>query len=646
MPGMVDRVLTSFPAHTHPLTLVSDPDDILADETIWAGLLSRGFHVVREDDPFALRVAVRRHHPWSAAEPLVVITAGPLETLPYDLWQQGRRVVLDLHQFFPNLAYPLVRQLSPAQRARLAAAVEKDGTPARMLTERETATYVLRTVFGLSLDPPPSTASLLVWLADYAASGDPMPASLADRVYDRLHGVPSLQSLPLDQWLANPATYPRDMQREWEGAVRSLPSTGSSLLPFAADTQLQDALPALVRRGVLHPVVDTGPVPEWARPAVISDGTHAGVAELNAGLAEVDRWLQIGEPRWEDWQSVARCWAEVTSRRYDPALVLTSDARVRYDELAAQLDQRFATWLRAQYTRLAGRVLPTPHELYHVPQWLASRHTQHKSGKVALLVLDGMALADWVQVRAVWQARHSYWQMHEALVLAQVPSITAVSRLALISGRPPDRFAYDELNNRHEAQWWTRFWEEQGIESSSARYERLTGTGEHPAALTSHRTKALCLVSTAIDEMVHGTTQGAAGMHAMLDVWLRDTAGEGSARVEGAIEILLGLGYAITVTSDHGHVEATGIGPLTDGVLAGTRSKRARVYSPATLAQSARARYPDTILWEPDRLLPQDTSAVMPPGRGAFVRVGDRVVSHGGITLDEMVVPLVTITKK
>ena len=30
---MLERILALFPPHTHPLTLVSDPDGVLADET-------------------------------------------------------------------------------------------------------------------------------------------------------------------------------------------------------------------------------------------------------------------------------------------------------------------------------------------------------------------------------------------------------------------------------------------------------------------------------------------------------------------------------------------------------------------------------------------------------------------------------------
>ena len=104
----------------HPLTLVSDPDGILADEVILAELSARGFRIITETDPVALRHRYHQLEPITTTDPVIVVTPGPLERLPYDLWQQGQHVTLALHSLFPNLDYPTLRLLSPAGRSRLA----------------------------------------------------------------------------------------------------------------------------------------------------------------------------------------------------------------------------------------------------------------------------------------------------------------------------------------------------------------------------------------------------------------------------------------------------------------------------------------------------------------------------------------------
>ncbi len=136
-------------------------------------------------------------------------------------------------------------------------------------------------------------------------------------------------------------------------------------------------------------------------------------------------------------------------------------------------------------------------------------------------------------------------------------------------------------------------------------------------------------------------------MHASLRTWLHsdDLDQQRSTWIEGLIRQLLDHGYAVTVTSDHGHVAAEGIGQPQEGALVLTRSKRARLYDSPDLARLVQAQYPATTLWHDDGLLPDSTWALMPRGRGAFAPAGTAVVSHGGLTIEEMVVPLVTITK-
>ncbi|MBP6015799.1 MAG: PglZ domain-containing protein [Candidatus Promineofilum sp.] len=69
-------------------------------------------------------------------------------------------------------------------------------------------------------------------------------------------------------------------------------------------------------------------------------------------------------------------------------------------------------------------------------------------GRVALLVLDGLSLADWGRVREAWAARRPDWAMTQrGPLLAQIPTATAVSRQALVSGRRPAEFAKIIISN-------------------------------------------------------------------------------------------------------------------------------------------------------------------------------------------------------
>jgi hypothetical protein len=231
--------------------------------------------------------------------------------------------------------------------------------------------------------------------------------------------------------------------------------------------------------------------------------------------------------------------------------------------------------------------------------------------------------------------------MQEQSLLAQIPSITAISRQALVSGLRPAQFADTLTSNRREAQRWAEFWRSQGLPANAYALTRLPDRiGEpYPTEIDSMHTQALCCISSVIDKMLHGVTQGASDLIASIRVWLQQS----SPWLERLIQTLLDAGYTVHLTSDHGHVAAIGYGQPREGVTVETRSKRARIYGNEDFVARVREQYPETILWHDDGLLPQNRWVLMPNGRQAFAPVGERVVSHGGLTIEEMVVPLVTI---
>ena len=162
-----------------------------------------------------------------------------------------------------------------------------------------------------------------------------------------------------------------------------------------------------------------------------------------------------------------------------------------------------------------------------------------------------------------------------------------------------------------------------------------------PDEIDSSRVRSLCLIDNSIDDILHGASLGAADVQASLLLWLD----RHSRRVEQVIERLLEQGFTVCLTSDHGHVEACGIGQPREGLLVQSRCKRARVYDQRAAALQWHDRFPDTVLWEDDGLLPADAHVLMPKDRSAFTQYGETVVTHGGLTLDEVVVPLITITR-
>jgi len=142
-----------FPPRIHPLTLVSDPDRLLAGEKVMQELTYRGFRIIQENDPVLLRHRVEEMRPFSSENPVIILTTDSLEDLPYDLYQCAYRINLSLHQYFPNLAYPVLQTLSPDQIEML----ETHLQPVQPLSRQKTIDFLLQEVFGaepVSLSQP------------------------------------------------------------------------------------------------------------------------------------------------------------------------------------------------------------------------------------------------------------------------------------------------------------------------------------------------------------------------------------------------------------------------------------------------------------------------------------------------------------
>ena len=137
---------------------------------------------------------------------------------------------------------------------------------------------------------------------------------------------------------------------------------------------------------------------------------------------------------------------------------------------------------------------------------------------------------------------------------------------------------------------------------------------------------------------MHGMELGTAGMHNQVRQWANQQF------MAGLLDVLFDHDFDVLLTSDHGNIEAEGCGRPSEGAIADLRGERARVYPDQVLRSRVKEQFPDAIEW-PTLGLPEDYLALLAPGRSAFVREGERIVGHGGISLEEIVVPMVQIER-
>ncbi len=147
------------------------------------------------------------------------------------------------------------------------------------------------------------------------------------------------------------------------------------------------------------------------------------------------------------------------------------------------------------------------------------------------------------------------------------------------------------------------------------------------------------LVVDKIDRIMHGMELGTAGMHNQVRQWAEQ------GWLAAVLDRLLDGGFRIFLTSDHGNVEAEGMGRPSEGNLADLRGERVRIYPDETLREGMLQKLPAAIPW-PAIGLPDHFFSLLAPARRAFVKEGVRIVAHGSISVEELIVPLIQIERR
>ena len=417
------------------------------------------------------------------------------------------------------------------------------------------------------------------------------------------------------------------------------------------DSQVQGLLTSLIQQGMIAPetVEQDVQIPGWAKSGVQESANpeekrQEKIASLLTELLGEVSGFSLPS-RWDDWQRVAMRWAELNAHWYSTEIT-NPDSKQQFKALADILDRGFLGWLEAHYSALGAQRLPVPKQVHHVPHFIEYQRERNVIRRAAMVVLDGLSLADWLIIRSVWAKRNPGWKYSENLLLAQVPTITSISRRSLISGLPPAGFASDLDHLPAEKALWAGFWSRTGLPPESFYYSTISlDRQEYPIEIDSGRMVAVCLVEDTPDKLVHSAYLGAVDHQMSLRLWLSPEQEKNSLALESLLDHLLDLDYAVYLTSDHGHVEAHGISSPSQGILAQTRGKRARLYKDDAVARRAHEQFPATVMWQNDGVLPPGVVALMPIARDAFTTDGETVVSHGGLSIDEMVVPFVKISR-
>ena len=657
-----DAILNDFVPNVSKLTLVADPDCLLTEEKLALELRGRGFDLIEFSDPVEFRYAYESKYRsiWDRGEhtDLVVVLRlqdAELESLPYDLLQAGRKLSFNLGDLFPNLSYPVIEKLDRSLLDSLFEAQRK--SPPDRMGDNATKDFILRHVFGIAAELIGGEVELLRALLRLHYGKLQIPLMLAERLIQVLKGHDGFKAWPLSEIVPDDEAFFAFLQERWPLFLSRLGSAhqvredspeyglkypGPDRLPF--DHQdIKVYIDNLFLEGKLTPVeakgieVDAG---SWVRSGIATSGVDDDELRISRLFGLVEKELPTAEARYSDWTAFALKWAELSSLVHCGN---STEYQTRLREIGDALNTTFAAWLADHYSSLINLPPTNPAMLHHVPRRLARDIEDSGSSRAALIVVDGLALDQWVTIRQLLQKQDANLVMRESATFAWIPTLTSVSRQSIFSGKPPLYFPSSINSTNSEEKLWKQFWEGHGLSRLDVAYQRGLGDGDAVGVLDSAihpgKTKVVGLVVDKVDKIMHGMQLGSAGMHNQIKQWCQ---GGFLAELAGQ---LLEYGYEVWLTADHGNIQCEGKGRPSEGVIAETRGERVRVYPTPELRSQVAGVFPFAHEWQPVGL-PADYFPLVAGGRDAFVNPGDAIVGHGGVAIEEVIVPLVKFERR
>ena len=611
-----DAILNDFVPNVSKLTLVADPDCLLTEEKLALELRGRGFDLIEFSDPVEFRYAYESKYRsiWDRGEhtDLVVILRlqdAELESLPYDLLQAGRKLSFNLGDLFPNLSYPVIEKLDRSLLDSLFEAQRK--SPPDRMGDNATKDFILRHVFGIAPELIGGEVELLRALLRLHYGKLQIPLMLAERLIQVLKRLDGFKAWPLSEIVPDDEAFFAFLQERWplflsrlgsrhqvrEGSTEhGLKYPGPDHLPF--DHQdIKIYIDNLFLEGKLTPVeasdidVDAG---SWVRSGIATFGKDNDVLRISRLFDLVEKELPIAEARYSDWTAFALKWAELSSLVHCGN---STEHQTRLREIGDALNTTFAGWLADHYSSLINLPPAHPAMLHHVPRRLARDIEDSGSSRAALIVVDGLALDQWVTIRQLLQKQDANLVMRESATFAWIPTLTSVSRQSIFSGKPPLYFPSSINSTNSEEKLWKQFWEGHGLSRLDVAYQRGLGDGDAADVLDSAihpgKTKVVGLVVDKVDKIMHGMQLGSAGMHNQIKQWCQ------GGFLAALVGQLLEYGYEVWLTADHGNIQCEGKGRPSEGVIAETRGERVRVYPTPELRAQVAGAFPFAYEWQP-----------------------------------------------
>ncbi len=559
--------------------------------------------------------------------------------LPYSVLVNADVIELRLEDFFEGISAKAVKEL-PSQYYDLLYELLRS-QPQNLTSYNESIDFVTRRVFGIDIAGITSEVQLWAVLFKLHFADTELPGFALNSLKHSGTGYIGGYGIDLEQALRSREYFYAFLQKEWVHFVKQRVSNDLSakVLPFD-HPDLRVYTDNFFAEGMLKRIrIDNAKAEELGWISCGIDLNESGPADqIESLISTLQAHLPDIDCSYKAWQKYAKDYAEFLHQIFSSDNALDAD---RVHSLRVEINARFQNWIQQHYDSLSSLPSSKPVMVHQVAKSMAYRRDDPESRKTALIVMDGMSYDQWLCIKA--ELDFPGCDLQEDALFAWLPTLTSISRQSIFSASVPFYYGQYLGSTAKEASQWKRFWEDNGLGVQGVQYLRMDGTGEIAAEIEKQVNlncmSVIGIVLNVIDDIMHGMNLGSCGMHNQIRHWAKQ------GHFSSLFKLLINHGYDLWITSDHGNLECEGIGNISDGALSETKASRVRIYQSEVLRDQAAARSATSLSWTP-KGLPGDLYSLFAPYQASYHAIGKKIVTHGGISLEEVMVPLVKIYRK
>ncbi|WP_214788919.1 BREX-3 system phosphatase PglZ [Exiguobacterium sp. s21] len=622
--------IQSFLLQSNPYYVVRDMNQLFNSPSFRNVVTNLGYTIHVADDPIAIRLAYETFRLSNQKGTFLLVISQDFSSVPFDILKSSLQVTITWGLLFPHLNESALQQFNSEELLQLLDAHAY--MPKTMQSYEESMIYLFNKLYDIDLKRYFSHPyEFYAYVASCYESRGGFPAQFKTFLKEAHSLSPlwtshqelfesqiKLRKL-LNQQFMNDVTQYDMLQRE-NSSFYEVTFPG---LSFYLRPEIMDQLTKL-------PVENKKRYPVEIQSLLV---------EQSKQTADMIPLVELPVSNYQsftlnDWKTYGK---QIGQTR---ASYLLNDLSLPVEtvENIRTANSQFEDWLVSSFESLRSLPsVPSPKLSHQIPHFLS----KSSADKIALIVMDGMSFTMWEVIKPTLLKKG--WSFEEHSVFSWVPTLTNVSRQAIFSGKEPRAFADSFSTTNKEAQLWKSFWIEDGYQQNEIFYQRGLGIEEYTTesilSLRSPYARVYGCVIDVIDRFMHSAIQGLVSVFRETQLWLQ------GGYLLSLLQDLHQSGYEIYLTADHGHIEATGTGRINEGILANTKGQRVRNYDTMLIRERTHVEHSSSIEWNSSGL-PPTIYPLLASGHSAFVTKNERVVTHGGIHIEEVIVPFVQLIRE